>query len=549
MPASDSQTSRPNLRKLGRWLAALTGMFMLALLIWLPGHLVLRQADALEARSLDREARRVASALRGELLVLEDLCRDWSDWDDTYRFVQDRNPAFAKANLEWTSLIVSTRVHLITMLDPLGKSVWGGFRTTPDGPNLPLPTYLAGERPLPRRNGILLTPHGPLLISIRPILQSNGTGPSRGFLAMGRLLDDASLARIRLKEQATFRVQDTLRTPPTPTEAQRLLRLRNGTVEVDLSPKKALVHALVPDLERKGGLWMQLTAERDIHLQGRRAAFMVSGALGAAFLLVAGVLAASFRRYHTMLIRHQEDLREQVEIRTQELVRANRALEEASMVDLLTGLRNRRYAVLSLPEDVALTLRTRHPGQPIESRRDLIFFVVDLDHFKNVNDTHGHAAGDAVLRQVGDLLRRCGRGSDLAVRWGGEEFLVVARQSLRSSAATLAANLIQAFRDQTFDLPGGKSIPMTCSVGYCAFPVAIGTPDGLSFEQSIILADLCMYAAKRSGRNGYVGFLAPDTLDPTRLLDVFPRGFIQLAKAGILEVQCSSGEPAKLTWV
>lgn len=196
--------------------------------------------------------------------------------------------------------------------------------------------------------------------------------------------------------------------------------------------------------------------------------------------------------------------------RTQDLLAANVALEEASMVDPLTGLKNRRYLSIFMPEEQARVCRQhsvtdRDPGVPPKSNIDLCLFMVDLDHFKAVNDTHGHAAGDEVLRQLGAVLRSRMRDSDVVVRWGGEEFLIFARNSDRAKARGIAESLCEAIRSHAFQLADGTFLRKTCSLGFAAFPLLPTQPHRLGWEIAAELADQCLYAAKASGRDGWVG--------------------------------------------
>jgi diguanylate cyclase (GGDEF)-like protein len=198
--------------------------------------------------------------------------------------------------------------------------------------------------------------------------------------------------------------------------------------------------------------------------------------------------------------------------RTHDLQAANAALRESSMVDPLTGLKNRRFLSALMPEELARTLRqhrSREPGADSAAERniDLCLLMVDLDHFKAVNDEHGHAAGDSVLRQVADLMRHACRASDVVVRWGGEEFLIVARNTDRAHAHLLASHVCEAIRAHQFDLGNGVMLRKTCSVGFTAFPLLPGAPERFGWEQALELADQCLYAAKNSGRDGWVGCL------------------------------------------
>jgi diguanylate cyclase (GGDEF)-like protein len=233
-------------------------------------------------------------------------------------------------------------------------------------------------------------------------------------------------------------------------------------------------------------------------------------AIGLAVLGLGGLLVQSFRWRTSLLRRRNLHLEALVRARTRELEAANTALEEASMVDPLTDLKNRRYVGLFLPEEAARALRIFQDhvleGQdPLDRGEDLLFLMIDLDHFKDVNDTYGHASGDAVLQQFAALLRRIMRESNTLVRWGGEEFLVVARRADRCHAPSIAAKIVLALRDNVFELPEGRTCRITCSIGFSAYPLLPDHPDLFSWKQSVELADQCLYVAKHSGRDGWVG--------------------------------------------
>lgn len=120
--------------------------------------------------------------------------------------------------------------------------------------------------------------------------------------------------------------------------------------------------------------------------------------------------------------------------------------------------------------------------------------LIDLDHFKNVNDAYGHAAGDEVLRVTGQRLRACVRPADAVGRYGGEEFIVVMTSARREDVAAVAERIRVSVSNEPimFD---GNSINWTCSVGY-----TIGTTDD-PLEMLINCADQALYQAKSDGRN------------------------------------------------
>ena len=236
--------------------------------------------------------------------------------------------------------------------------------------------------------------------------------------------------------------------------------------------------------------------------------------LGALLLLALAFQLLLQQRTRWLRARSRE-LEHRVEARTRELQAVStalqeksHALEEASLTDPLTGLRNRRYFAAHIEADVANTLQ-RHTAAAAEQRpashADLVFFLIDIDHFKQVNDEFGHAAGDAVLMQVAERLRACFRDTDHLVRWGGEEFLVVSRGSERKLAATLAARAVAAISGYAFELPDRRRLRRSCSLGYAVFPLQTAFPHQVGWTETIDLADLALYAAKRAGRDGWVG--------------------------------------------
>ena len=200
-----------------------------------------------------------------------------------------------------------------------------------------------------------------------------------------------------------------------------------------------------------------------------------------------------------------------------ELQAAYKAMEEQSLSDQLTGLKNRHFLYKTIP--VELASAARHYSHPIEQDQrattsaDLIFYIVDLDYFKNINDEYGHNNGDIVLKRVAKALEECCRTSDIIVRWGGEEFLIVSRSSPRCNAHETAERIRQTVADTHIALNNGKIIQCTCSIGFSSFPCDIKNPTILSMEQTLHIADHCLYIVKDSGRNGWSGIVDGDVTD------------------------------------
>lgn len=239
--------------------------------------------------------------------------------------------------------------------------------------------------------------------------------------------------------------------------------------------------------------------------------------------------------------------------RTAELKLANRQLEELSTTDQLTGLRNRRFLADNLDKDIAQIHRlslSKHDGDKLSytDDADLIFFLVDLDHFKQVNDIHGHTAGDAVLIQIKKILEKIFRETDYLVRWGGEEFLAIARFSNRANAPMLAERLRQAVEHHDFDIGDGKILKKTCSIGFACYPFVKHEPSLMEWSKVIDVADYCLYAAKQSSRNAWVGL---DSTADCMKVDLFNRLLAQtnnLIQSKELKLFTSISEREKLIW-
>jgi diguanylate cyclase (GGDEF)-like protein len=197
----------------------------------------------------------------------------------------------------------------------------------------------------------------------------------------------------------------------------------------------------------------------------------------------------------------------------EELDHANQDLREASFTDILTGVRNRRFLATTIDNDVRLVLRAYSPAESASGNRnrDLVFYLIDVDHFKFINDAFGHAQGDDLLVQIAARISSAIRYSDVLIRWGGEEFLVVSRNCNRDEAETLAARVLDSVGKEPFRLTCGQSIGRTCSIGWAAFPWSPAEPEAMDYQEILRLADNALYEAKRGGRNRAIGRMAPDS--------------------------------------
>jgi diguanylate cyclase (GGDEF)-like protein len=206
------------------------------------------------------------------------------------------------------------------------------------------------------------------------------------------------------------------------------------------------------------------------------------GALGALVLTAGrGVLNAKTQRVLGILANQAAALLARIQL--------TERIKEKAMSDPLTGLRNRRAFAEELAESLAR--EERHDGH-------LALVMIDLDHFKKLNDTHGHPAGDAALRATAHVLRKLLRRGDVAARYGGEEFVVMLPGASEAGALRFAERIRAALEEAETDYAGVK-LRVTASLGLAVWPADAPDADAL-----LTAADRALYVAKASGRNRVV---------------------------------------------
>lgn len=182
----------------------------------------------------------------------------------------------------------------------------------------------------------------------------------------------------------------------------------------------------------------------------------------------------------------------QLALQTANDVKDMAILQHESITDALTGLKNRRYFDQRMSEEVALALRHKLP---------LSLMLLDVDHFKKINDTYGHQIGDEVLSSLAKLISGMVRDSDIVARYGGEEIAIITPRTSKEEAALLAERLRDLIEKTTVAMVGTTQevVQVTVSLGICSLSPVITDKDALIEE-----SDQALYLAKKYGRNRVV---------------------------------------------
>lgn len=188
------------------------------------------------------------------------------------------------------------------------------------------------------------------------------------------------------------------------------------------------------------------------------------------------------------------------------IVNLNEELKQSSLNDSLTGLHNRRYysevvteMISNFTEEMTNSLVWKR--EPNIRNKVMGICMIDIDHFKKINDEFGHKAGDVVLQEVSTIMKGLLRFDDIVIRWGGEEFVILLNRTQIEYIPQFLQLLKTSISNHRFFVGNGQSVTITVSGGCMVYPFYKDNPCQLLFEESLDIADMLLYHAKRSGRD------------------------------------------------
>ncbi|WP_429020137.1 sensor domain-containing diguanylate cyclase [Aeromonas allosaccharophila] len=507
------------------WLGAI--LLLLFLLAWAQ----IPAATRIEEQRMKDHLLRVSRAVQSDVAALDAFSRDWGIWDDSHRFIGNRNRAYIESNLFNDMPMRDFSLNLMSFMDLGGHEIW--TRTLlPDAPGInpdQFPYFLDElKKQLKEQSvaqgganlhGIRASQWGPLMYSWQPIRNSDGSAPFNGFLLVMRWLDTAYLEQVSERTELPLAISHTnldvtaFFKPLKPQMTYRLIdlgldRLR-GEVRL-LNSDNLPVLTLVIEEDRKvlgsvleGALWTfvgmlfisficimiamyRLNSIVLTPLQQLVSALQRFGDRPDANLIPfidssaeMATLSGKFREMASKVSQQHDALLER-----------SCQMEMAAFTDPLTRCFNRRYLDGWLQANGA---------------KPCLLLLLDLDHFKRINDRFGHDIGDLVLKQLAELLRKLVVSeSEPIIRLGGEEFLLLLQVDNEQELALRAEYLRLRVAQHRFGFED-RPLWLTVSLGYCRYPLHPECPDSF-WSHSFKLADMALYQAKLGGRNRWCGY-------------------------------------------
>jgi diguanylate cyclase (GGDEF)-like protein len=475
-------------------IAACLGALALIVVVFSSTRFVLVHSFAsIEADEARQSIERVNQALQMELQQLRAVTQDNGYWDQAYDYVRGQRESFINEN--YTRYGLDTlRVHVMWIGDDTGKTLVSlGTRDAAPGTLAQLNPDLVGRI---QKYALALVPHdsadspvrlmrvpgGVLAFSAVRVLRSNHEGPSPGVLVFGHYFDNALITRLEEMSQSPVKLilLDSHGVPMADVNNSVARWLANTPDDTFIQTNNGETldsYSLLRDVDGRPLAVLANSVSHAALQLGRRTITWVVVALLVGFsLLICLLLTMVNRGWRSSAVARRQSIDQQ------------RQFSRLTRRDVLTGLPNRVYLQKLLPRLLKRAARDT-------SRLALLY--IDLDHFKNVNDSLGHAAGDKLLTAIAHRLRAAVSTHDVVVRMGGDEFVVVANMLPNAQVVNSIADRIRRALVVPLDLDGVTMFACP-SIGISVYP-----EDGTDSEQLLKHADIALNHAKDRGRGNH----------------------------------------------
>ena len=450
----------------------------------------------IEADEARQSIERVHQALQADLRQLDVAAEDYALWDDFYDFVKGGgDPAlldhyFSRRGLD------NIHVNIVWVIDEMGRTVVqlstddpaGGMQQLNPRTLQSLQSYTSLMRTSADRKRqpaqLVRMPGGAMAVAARPVSRDAQPSESTGTLVFGRYLDSTLIERLRQTSQSPVRAtlldaqgKPLLSVPPAVAAWLASIDRSSDVLVQTGDPATLGSHELLRDAAGRPLVLLSTTVSRDALEVAKRTITWVVATLLIGFSLVV-ILAVSLlnRSWRNRAAAQRQWLDHQ------------RKISRLARRDALTGLPNRAHLQRLLPRLLARAAR---------DRTRLALLNLDLDHFKNVNDSLGHGIGDKLLAAVADRLRASTAAQDIVVRMGGDEFVVVVTMLPDAAVVGSIAERVRMALAEPLDIDG-IALTIAPSIGISVYP-----EDGSDPGQLLKHADIALHAAKERGRGNH----------------------------------------------
>ena len=482
------------MRKKILWAACLAAIVLIVGVFYAARTVLSHSFASIEADEARQSTERVRQALQADLHQLDVAVEDYALWDDFYDFVKSGTPDqldhyFSRRGLD------NIHVDVVWVADEQGRTVLQLATDAPAGLTQLSPATLASLRSYTsllratpdtskRTAQFVRMPLGAMAVAVRAINRDLRPAASAGTLVFGRYFRTGLIERLEQTSQSPVRAtlldergRPLLSVPPAVGEWLASVGSGPDLLIQTGDPATLRTHALLRDVAGRPLVVLSTTVSRAALQVGKRTITWVVATLLSGFALVVALLVSLLNRsWRSRAAAQRQWLDHQ------------RKMSRLARRDALTGLPNRLHLQRLLPRLLARAAR---------DRTRLALLNLDLDHFKNVNDSLGHGSGDRLLVAVAQRLRSSIAAHDILVRMGGDEFVIVAIMLPDSVVVDSIAERIRGALAVPLDIDG-VTLSVVPSIGISVYP-----EDGTDPEQLLKHADIALYTAKDRGRGNH----------------------------------------------
>lgn len=471
-------------------------------------RVILESYLRLENQEITNDINRTESALNQMIDAVELSVKDWSIWDETYQFVNDRNDSFIKSTLALSSF-QSIDIDVILFFNTHGKLIYSTAVSSDRTKKIPLPEGLLDElKPKAKilnqleinssTKGIISIPSGILLIASHSIITSESTGPVRGTLVMAKYLTNSVLKQIEKlsgTDATLFRLPQTMSYTELAPVYKKLMA--DQLIYLSARDNKISAYRMLKDINNNNIAILKIESPRKIYQIGAET-IRYSNIIVLVYSIIITIILWTLLQF--LIVKRIErlgrNIKSAADNKNSFQTTLSHLADEVSSVeklfhqathDPLTGLANRSYLHESF---------NRIVSNPDQLHDKIIIIYIDLDHFKRINDSLGRDVGDQLLIVTAKRLSASLRDDDIAARLGGDEFVIMLTEVNEDQIESVTNRIFKAVnRAFKYD---NHEIYISCSMGVCVYP-----EDGATIETLIKKADMALYHAKETGRNHY----------------------------------------------